>query len=323
MVEPPLQLLKEINSLRNAANALEIKVMRIYDQCPYRMIENLLLAKQHSLDSHNHDSSVTKPREVSSATDTMHFAPSMLSTDPVMPSSKDTSTRVEGYTANAEETPAMTIPTLSGTDTPDSGVRTEDMYGRIVSDGIAVEPEFMQLNDAEQVFANLDPSTPQHPSGEDIIGETVPLELDICEEISPTDSQFESHTPVMNFGGSPNDATATLDVDAPDTDTHFTGSELNGSLMDDTTPLVLDGCRVSNKSSEAGASTGVQAINYWDISDAKRSYRNRLGNPMARASRLPLRDYLGLSNREYLDARVSHLEANQALLSHHGEGALQ
>lgn len=309
MVEPPLQLLKEINSLRNAANALEIKVMRIYDQCPYRMIENLLLAKQQSLDSHNHDSSAAKPRKDSGATDTIHLTPSSApSNGPVMPSSKDTSTRAEDHTASAEETPAMTIPTLSDTDTPDSDVRTEDMYGRVVLDEATVEPVYTQLSDAEQVFANFDPSTSKQTAREDIMCETVPLdhELDMHEEISPTGSRFEPHTPMMNLGGSPNEATATLNVDDPDTDyTHFASSELNASLVGDTIPLVLNDYRVNNKSIEAGASSDVQAINYWDISDAKRSYRNRVGNPTARASRLPLRDYLGLSNREYLEARVS------------------
>lgn len=43
--------------------------------------------------------------------------------------------------------------------------------------------------------------------------------------------------------------------------------------------------------------------NYWDFADAQESYRRKCRNPAARASRLPLRDYLGVSRSEYLRVR--------------------
>lgn len=43
---------------------------------------------------------------------------------------------------------------------------------------------------------------------------------------------------------------------------------------------------------------------FWTFSEAQEAYRRRCGNPTVRASRLPLRDYLGISKEQYLKVRV-------------------
>lgn len=52
------------------------------------------------------------------------------------------------------------------------------------------------------------------------------------------------------------------------------------------------------------SSQDARSTNFWYFSDAQRHYRQRLHNPSARASRLPLKDYLGTSRGEYLKIRV-------------------
>lgn len=52
------------------------------------------------------------------------------------------------------------------------------------------------------------------------------------------------------------------------------------------------------------SSEDTRSTNFWYFSDAQWHYRQRLHNPAARASRLPLKDYLGTSRGEYLKIRV-------------------
>lgn len=309
MVESTHSILKEIRSVREAAYALEVKISEIYGKWP-GVDEHLSYSPPSDLNYYGHSTAQSRqshyPLEFLQSALSQGY--SVFETEPTMIPSNGSSAHWVDHTTHAGASLGSSIQTRSDVYLAQPEPRAEDISAEIVPSGGPIDPKLVQPDMRKQMYAALGNPTPQRQ----------PVVSFNHEPIMPAglDPLHVPNTTPMSFNESCDEMTMMMSKSNDDY-IQRASARLDDSIMDISEPFFPDVCGASCKIDEPvqaaediGEQLDARDANYWDIADAQRSFRMKRGDPMARASRLPLKDYLGLSRTEYLEARVSRAKVN-------------